>query len=128
MVVVNSVTSEVILRAQLVRMACGTGLHKCGRIALRSPLPREMVRGRRMLSNGTKLSATKEGRKNNLAIIGRGVTVFANMQNTVVTLTMGLKLVKGIKVVKERNRAQIQRERVIRFSWPQRKGRKLGRS
>jgi hypothetical protein len=46
--------------------------------------------------------------------------VFANMLSTAVILTLDLKLVKGETVVKEGKLALIQRERVIRFSWPQR--------
>ena len=87
-----------------------------------------MVRGEAMRFNEIKLSEIKGERRNNLAITGQGVTAFANMLSTAVILTLGLKLVKGETVVKEEKLALIQRERVIRFSWPQRKGRKLGRS
>jgi hypothetical protein len=87
-----------------------------------------MVGGEGMWSNGIKQSVIKVERRNNLATIGPGVTAFANMLSTAVILTRGLKLVKGKKVAKERNRALIQRERVIQFSWLLRKGRKLGRS
>ena len=75
-----------------------------------------MVRGKVVLFNGIKQSVIKGERKNYLAITGRGVTAFANMLSTAVTPTLGPKLVKGEKVVKEGNKALIQRERVILFS------------
>ena len=75
-----------------------------------------MVRDKGMWFNGIKQSVIKGERKNYLAITGRGVTVFANMLSTAVTPTLGPKLVKGGKVVKEGNKALIQRERVILFS------------
>ncbi len=84
-----------------------------------------MVRGKEVLFNGIKLSVIKVERRNKT---GRGVTAFANTLSTAVILTLGLKLVKGGKVVKEGIKVQIRRERVILFSWPLRKGGKLGRS
>ncbi len=109
-------------------MACGMGLRKFGRIASKSLVPVQMVRDVVMWFNGIKRSMIRGERRNYLATTGRGVTAFANMLSTAVILTLGLKLVKGETVVKEEKLALIQRERVIRFSWPQRKVRKLGRS
>jgi hypothetical protein len=116
MVVVSWATSEVTRRARQVPMACGMGLRKFGRIALKSPVPVQMVRDKGMWFNGIKQSVIKGERKNYLAITGRGVTAFANMLSTAVILTLGLKLVKGKRVVRKRNKALIQRERVILFS------------
>ncbi len=109
-------------------MACGMGLRKFGRIASKSLVPVQMVRGEVMWYNEIKLSAIKGERRNYLAITRRGVTVFANMLSTAVIPTLDPKLAKGETVVKEGKLALILRGRVIRFSWPQRKVRKLGRS